>query len=220
MRHARAPLVAIACGAVLAAGCGGSSSESSTATSVPGCRDVAAPRPSHEREKPPRGTVSRQSKLSATVSTSCGSFTIALDAATSPKTVSSFVSLARHRFYDGLSFNRVVPRFLIQGGDPLLNGEGDPGYTVVEPPPPALTYRRGIVAMSKAALQPPGTSGSQFFVVTAPADAGLPPVYALLGRVNGGFATVARIAKLGDRSVGRKGGAPVRPVVIERVRIR
>ena len=73
---------------------------------------------------------------------------------------------------------------MIQGGDPTGTGTGGPGYTVTEPPPQDTTYAKGLVAMAKTAVEPPGASGSQFFVVTAPADAGLPPDYAVLGEVD------------------------------------
>jgi cyclophilin family peptidyl-prolyl cis-trans isomerase len=85
---------------------------------------------------------------------------------------------------------------VIQGGDPLGNGAGGPGYSVDEKPPPNLSYTRGIVAMAKTSAEPPGRSGSQFYIVLAP-DAGLPPEYALLGRVSEGMNVVERIGKLG-----------------------
>jgi peptidyl-prolyl cis-trans isomerase B (cyclophilin B) len=169
--------------------------------------------------KRPRVTVKPGQNLEANVKTSCGSFRIALDTRHAPKTVSSFVYLARHRFYDGLGFHRVVPGFVIQGGDPLGTGLGGPGYTVVERPPVNTTYRRGVVAMAKTAIQPPGASGSQFFVVTAPADAGLPPVYAVLGKVTAGMAAVERIAHLADPRLGPQGGEPRAPVVIDRIAV-
>ena len=90
---------------------------------------------------------------------------------------------------------------MIQGGDPLGTGRGGPGYSVDEPPPSDAEYTRGTVAMAKTAVEPPGRSGSQFFVVTA-ADAGLPPDYALLGEVSSGEDVVDRIAELGDPASG------------------
>jgi peptidyl-prolyl cis-trans isomerase B (cyclophilin B) len=96
-------------------------------------------------------------------------------------------------FFDGLTFHRIVAGFVIQGGDPLGNGQGGPGYQVVEKPPASLKYTRGLVAMAKAGNDPSGASGSQFFVVTA-GDAGLPPDYALVGRVTRGMSTVNRIS--------------------------
>ena len=75
---------------------------------------------------------------------------------------------------------------MIQGGDPLGTGTGGPGYSVDEKPPANLAYTKGIVAMAKSSAEPPGRSGSQFFVVTG-ADAGLPPEYALVGKVEQGL---------------------------------
>ena len=153
----------------------------------------------------------------AAVDTSCGSFEIALDARDSPKTVSSFVYLAREGLYDDTTFHRIVPGFVIQGGDPLGTGRGGPGYSVDEPPPSNAEYTRGTVAMAKTAIEPPGRSGSQFFVVTA-ADAGLPPEYALLGEVSSGEDVVDRIAKLGDPASG-DAGTPLATVVIRKITV-
>ena len=86
---------------------------------------------------------------------------------------------------------------MIQGGDPTETGDGGPGYTVTERPPPSTQYTHGTVAMAKTAVAPPGQSGSQFFVVVA-TDAGLPPNYAVVGRVSSGWDVVSRIASLGD----------------------
>ena len=133
----------------------------------------------------------------ATVQTSHGEFTIELDAASSPKAVESFVELARTGFFDGTVFHRIVPGFVIQGGDPTGTGTGGPGYTTVDPPAAGTTYPQGVVAMAKKATDPPGTAGSQFFVVTAD-DAGLPPEYAVIGTVSEGLDVVMRIGELGD----------------------
>ncbi|MGN6558198.1 MAG: peptidylprolyl isomerase, partial [Solirubrobacterales bacterium] len=105
------------------------------------------------------------------------------------------------------------PGFVIQGGDPTGTGEGGPGYTVEEKPPSNLAYTKGVVAMAKTAAEPPGSSGSQFFVVTAP-DAGLPPEYALVGKVSKGFPAVTRIEKLGGAEE-----KPKQTVLIEEVTI-
>jgi peptidyl-prolyl cis-trans isomerase B (cyclophilin B) len=212
--------------AVLLAGCGGSGagSGSTGAGELPaGCRSVAEPQPTHVELSRPPLTVSRTATLTADVATSCGSFRISLDAARQPKTVSSFAYLARRGFYDGLTFHKIVPRFVIQGGDPLGDGTGGPGYHVVERPPPDTAYRRGTVAMAKTSVEPPGESGSQLFIVTAPADAGLPPVYAVLGRVTSGMSTVDRIATVPTRGRPRSAdpaaAEPRYPVVIERITI-
>jgi cyclophilin family peptidyl-prolyl cis-trans isomerase len=133
----------------------------------------------------------------ATVQTSHGEFTIELDAEASPRAVESFLDLARRGFFDGTVFHRIVPGFVIQGGDPTGTGTGGPGYSTVDPPAASTTYSQGVVAMAKKADDAPGTAGSQFFVVTAD-DAGLPPEYAVIGTVTEGLDVVMRIGELGD----------------------
>jgi cyclophilin family peptidyl-prolyl cis-trans isomerase len=173
---------------------------------------VAQPAPKQVQLSRPTATLN--GPATATVRTSCGSFAIALDVQRAPKTASSFAYLARQGVYDDTFFHRIVPGFVIQGGDPTGTGSGGPGYFIDERPPRALSYTRGIVAMAKSAAEPPGRSGSQFFVVTVP-DAGLTPDYALVGRVSSGFDVVQRIEQLGTAS-----GAPKAPVVIRRVTVR
>jgi peptidyl-prolyl cis-trans isomerase B (cyclophilin B) len=150
----------------------------------------------------------------AVVTTSEGAFTIQLDAKDSPNTVGSFEQLARKGFFDGTIFHRIVPGFVIQGGDPTGKGTGGPGYTTTDAPPSDARYTHGVVAMAKTADEPAGTSGSQFFVVTG-ADAGLPPDYALLGRVVKGIAIVDRIGKLGDPQTEQ----PTKRVVVRHIAI-
>ena len=102
---------------------------------------------------------------------------------------------------------------MIQGGDPTGTGTGGPGYQTVDVPPGDAAYTEGVVAMAKAGNEPPGASGSQFFVVTAP-DAGLPPDYAIVGTVTEGMETVSAIEALGAGD-----GPPSQPVVIEKVTV-
>jgi len=146
--------------------------------------------------------------------TNFGRFDIRLDVKDSPCTTSSFAALVRKGFFDGTRFHRIVPGFVIQGGDPTGTGKGGPGYTVQDVPPADATYTKGVVAMAKTGAEPSGTSGSQFFVVTA-ADAGLPPQYALLGTVTKGLRVVDRIGKLGNPATER----PTRKVVIQRMTV-
>jgi cyclophilin family peptidyl-prolyl cis-trans isomerase len=195
------------------AGCGGGGGDNDTTTSeLPaGCTKVQAPPP--EEVHLSRPTTTLQGPATATVATNCGSFTIGLDTARSPKTASSFAYLARQGVYNDTLFHRIVPGFVIQGGDPTGTGSGGPGYSVDEPPPRNLSYTQGIVAMAKTQAEPPGRSGSQFFVVTVP-DAGLTPDYALVGKVASGLDVVQRIEQLGTAS-----GTPKSPVVIQRVTI-
>lgn len=189
-------------------------SSSTAEASANGCKKVEAPQPKHVSFKAPKQVLKPGEEATAVVKTSCGTFEIALDTKRAPKTANSFAFLAEEGFYDDLTFHRVVPGFVIQGGDPEGTGTGGPGYTVTEKPPANLAYTKGIVAMAKSEADPPGRSGSQFFVVTAP-DAGLPPEYALAGKVSKGFDAVSRIEKLG-------GGPEERPkqtVLIEEVTI-
>jgi peptidyl-prolyl cis-trans isomerase B (cyclophilin B) len=131
------------------------------------------------------------------VLTNFGSFDIRLAVGTSPCTTSSFAALVRKRFFDGTRFHRIVPGFVIQGGDPTATGRGGPGYSVRDVPPRDSLYTEGVVAMAKSAAEPPGTSGSQFFVVTA-ANSGLLPDYAILGVVTKGLRVVEKIGRLGN----------------------
>jgi len=148
-----------------------------------------------------------------TLKTNQGTFAFDLDVKSSPKTTASFAALVRKGFFDGLTFHRIVPGFVIQGGDPNGDGTGGPGYTTVDPPPAGAKYTKGVVAMAKTQTEPPGTAGSQFFVVTG-ADIGLPPDYALLGNVSSGMDVVDRIGRLGDPS--DPNGVPTKRVVIEK----
>lgn len=182
-----------------------------------GCKQVERPepRPPEDRQAP-RKPLEKGKTYEATVRTSCGEFSFELDVEAAPKTSASFVALAENDFYDGLSFHRIVPGFVIQGGDPEGTGEGGPGYQTVDAPPSDAGYGRGVVAMAKASNEDPGTAGSQFFVVTAE-DAGLPPDYAILGKVTDGLDVVERIGALGDPS--DQAGAPTQTVTIEDIAV-
>jgi peptidyl-prolyl cis-trans isomerase B (cyclophilin B) len=183
-----------------------------------GCKEVPAPEPKPDGgAKKPRGRLDPGASYVVTLRTSCGAIGIRLDQKTSPKTAASFANLARTGFYDGTVFHRIVPGFVIQGGDPTGTGTGGPGYSTRDTPPRDAAYVKGTVAMAKTEVEPPGTAGSQFYIVTAP-DAGLPPEYALLGEVVEGQAVVDEIGELGDPASGGA-GAPLQPVVIERAKV-
>jgi len=207
---------AIVAGVLISQGGGSGDSGSSTVSTkagADGCKEVEAPEPKTVSFKAPKQVLKQGESATAVVKTSCGTFKIALDTTRAPKTANSFAFLAEEGFYDDLTFHRIVPGFVIQGGDPEGTGTGGPGYSVDEKPPANLSYTKGIVAMAKSSAEPPGRSGSQFYVVTAP-DAGLPPEYALVGKVSQGFEVVKRIE--GVPTVGEK---PKQPVLIEEVTV-
>jgi peptidyl-prolyl cis-trans isomerase B (cyclophilin B) len=208
-------LITVGVVAAILIGRSGGDDDSSTSASAAGCEEVEAPKPKQVSLEAPKQTVQEGEKLTAVMATSCGTFEIALDTDRAPKTVNSFVYLSEEGFYDGLGFHRVAPGFVIQGGDPLGTGVGGPGYTVDEKPPPNLSYTKGTVAMAKSSADPPGRSGSQFYVVTG-ADAALPPEYALVGKVSEGFDVVARIDKLGTPQEKPKQTVLIEEVTIER----
>jgi peptidyl-prolyl cis-trans isomerase B (cyclophilin B) len=181
---------------LLIAGCGGGNGDGSGGAKS-STRCEVTPEVS---ENPPDITPLEEGKAyRLVVKTNKGAFAIALDTKTSPCTTASIVQLANKGFFNGTIFHRIVPGFVIQGGDPTGTGSGGPGYKTVDTPPETARYTKGVVAMAKTMDEAPGTSGSQFFVVTG-ADAGLPPDYAILGKVVEGLDVVERIGKLGNAS--------------------
>ncbi|HEV2712922.1 MAG TPA: peptidylprolyl isomerase, partial [Gaiellaceae bacterium] len=142
--------------------------------------------------------------------TTRGRFTVEIDEQLAPCNGSSMLQLAQDGFFDGIAFHRIVPGFVIQAGQSAQTADGGPGYTTIDPPPRNTRYRKGIVAMAKTATDPPGTGGSQFFIVTG-TDVMLPPDYAPIGRVVKGTAVVDKIGKLGDVTT----QAPTQRIVIK-----
>jgi peptidyl-prolyl cis-trans isomerase B (cyclophilin B) len=211
---------------VLVTGCGssddgGSTQAQTTTTADSGpCKAVEAPAPKPEQHlRKPTLKLDPSKRWDVTMRTNCGSFTIRLDAAGSPKTAASFASLTKQGFYDDLTFHRIAQGFVVQGGDPQGTGSGGPGYTVVEKPPAKAKYWHGVVAMAKSATEPDGASGSQFFIVTAQ-DAQLPPQYALLGRVVRGLEVADTIGILPlQAGTASTDGPPAEPVVIESAKL-
>jgi peptidyl-prolyl cis-trans isomerase B (cyclophilin B) len=231
-RPALATLAAVV--AVAGSGCGKSSSTTSNATkstaSTPAKTSAGGSGGACTPAKPtnkgvqhiPKPTTLLPADKPATLvmQTNCGEIDIALDVKRARRTASSVAYLVRKGFYDGLSFHRIAKQptggdFVIQGGDPTGTGNGGPGYSVREKPPGGLRYTRGIVAMAKTEIEPAGTSGSQFFIVTAE-DAGLPADYALLGKVTTGDDVVSKIASVPTDSTEH----PTQPIVITKATIR
>jgi peptidyl-prolyl cis-trans isomerase B (cyclophilin B) len=208
MRSGLAVLVLLA--VCSAAACGGSKSASSTS----GCETVTKP---HARKpkivEPPQTKLDDTRTYSLRFRTSCGTFAVRLDTKLAPNTSASLVKLVRAGFYDDTIFHRIVPQFVVQGGDPTQTGGGGPGYWMLDRPPPTARYVKGTVAMAKTSQEPAGFAGSQFFVVTA-GDAGLPPEYAIVGKVSYGMNVVEQIGTFGSPS-----GAPTKTVVIRKATV-
>jgi len=208
----RAAAIALALLVLVAAGCGGSSGSGTTEASG-GCESVDAPAPRENGDgTPPTERLDPEQTWTLTFDTSCGTFVVTLDLESAPATAASLVSLAKSGFYDDTVFHRIVPGFVIQGGDPTQTGTGGPGYSTRDVPKANATYGAGVMAMAKTTDEPPGTAGSQFFVVIGD-DVSLPPEYAVVGKVTEGMDVVDRIGELGDPATEQ----PLQPVVIHSV---
>jgi cyclophilin family peptidyl-prolyl cis-trans isomerase len=147
----------------------------------------------------------------ATLHTNHGAIAIELFDEDAPKTVDNFLKLARDGFYDGVTFHRVIPDFMIQGGDPTGTGSGGPGYTF-EDEFNDHPVARGALAMANAG---PNTNGSQFFIVTAEATPWLDGKHTVFGRVTSGVDVVDAISSV-ETDAGDK---PREPVTIDRVEV-
>lgn len=168
-------------------------------------------------DKEPAMTIDPAKKYTATMDTSCGKIVMDLDAKGAPKTVNSFVFLAREKFFDGLTFHRVVKDFVIQGGDPKGDGTGGPGYTLAEEPPKD-GYKIGSLAMAKT--QAPNSTGSQFFIVTGPRGPeilGASPTYSRFGMVTQGLEVAQKMETFLPE--GKDDSAPSRPLYVFEVEI-
>jgi cyclophilin family peptidyl-prolyl cis-trans isomerase len=148
---------------------------------------------------------------SATLHTSEGPIELELHSGDAPKTVDNFVKLARDGFYEGVVFHRVIPDFMIQGGDPTGTGTGGPGYQF-EDEFNEHAVERGALAMANAG---PNTNGSQFFIVTVESAPWLDGKHTVFGRVTSGMDVVDRISQV-DRDANDR---PREPVTIERVEL-
>jgi len=172
--------------------------------------DGSSPQRRSFKGEPPM-SIDTAKRYTATMVTSKGTMTIALDALAAPRTVNSFVFLARYHYFDGIVFHRVIPGFVLQGGDPTGTGTGGPGYKFADELPLPGRYELGSLAMANAG---PDTNGSQFFVISGPDGMRLPPSYSLFGKVVSGLDVVATIDGLGSRS-----GKPTEKVTITSVTI-
>jgi len=205
--------------AILAlAGCGGGKG-GTTEQAQQGTTTAGGCTPAQTHVHPNGGYQNKHLKLDPAktyklvLETNCGSFTITLNQKLAPNATDSLVSLAQRGFFNDTFFHRIVPGFVIQGGDPTGQGTGGPGYETHDRVPKTAAYVHGVVAMAKTNVEPAGTAGSQFFVVTGQ-NANLPPDYAIVGKVTQGLDVVDRIGALGDVNE-----HPTQNVVISKVKV-
>jgi peptidylprolyl isomerase len=170
----------------------------------------SSPRTTTFDGRPPM-IVDAAKRYTAQMATSKGEMTIALDPIGAPVTTNNFVFLARWHYFDGIAFHRVIPGFVLQGGDPTGTGTGGPGYRFNDELPKPGRYELGSLAMANAG---PDTNGSQFFIISGPQGVALPPKYSLFGKVVGGLDVIATIEAIGTPS-----GKPTERVVIESVTV-
>ena len=138
-------------------------------------------------KQPPPMCIDASKRYTATMDTSMGPLTIALDPVAAPVTVNNFVVLARYHYYDGTTFHRIIGGFVCQGGDPEGTGRGGPGYRFGDELPKPGRYEIGSLAMANAG---PDTNGSQIFIISGPQGTRLPPQYSLFGKVVQGLDVV------------------------------
>jgi cyclophilin family peptidyl-prolyl cis-trans isomerase len=197
-------LLALAAGVALLAGCGGNPDPVNNVTSC----DVEVSDPSRARDVTP---LDADKTYKIRFETTHGDFTIEMNAERSPCNSGSMMQLAKDGFYNGITIHRIVPDFVVQAGNSSKTADGGPGYTTIDPPLPDTQYRKGDVAMAKAMTEPPGTGGSEFFIVTG-TDLQLPSDYAPVGRVVEGMDVVEKIGRLGNAETQQ----PTEKIVIER----
>ncbi len=174
-------------------GCGSGDSPNHASSSSEADSSHSARRP-HVAEPLKESIVEPAKAYTARLSTECGDIIVALLADDSPYTVSNFIHLANLGFYDGLTFHKVIPGFVIQAGDPAGTGEGGPGYVFADEAN-SETHLRGVVSMANQGL--PGTNGSQFFICLADLPM-LDGRHTIFGRVTEGMEIVDQLES-GDR---------------------
>jgi peptidyl-prolyl cis-trans isomerase B (cyclophilin B) len=182
------------------------------ASSSAGCSSTkpAAAGKSKPSFKKPATVLAKGKRYAVMMNTTCGTIRIVLDRKLGGPIPNSIAFLATKRFFDGLTFHRVVADFILQGGDPKGDGTGGPGYQVVGAPPSGYRYKVGDFAMAKTGVAPAGASGSQFFVISGRNGTSLPPDYGLLGHATdaASLATIKRIAALATLACGDQQGCP------------
>ena len=189
---------------VLLTGCGGNPDPSANVTSC----EVDVVDPARAVELTP---LDPGKTYTIRFETTHGNFTVELDPEQSPCNGASLIHLANEGFFNGTTIHRIVPNFVIQAGRSDKTPDGGPGYSTIDPPLTETQYTKGVVAMAKATPEPPGTGGSEFFIVTGD-DLGLPPDYAVVGRISEGMDVVDKIGKLGNTET----QLPTEKIVIKR----
>jgi peptidyl-prolyl cis-trans isomerase B (cyclophilin B) len=202
-------------GALLAAAISASPAQAQSAAGCSSTKPAAAgnSRPSYKK---PATVLAKNTRYAIVMLTSCGPIRIVLDRRLGGPIPNSIAFLATKHFFDGLTFHRVVAGFVLQGGDPRGDGTGGPGYQVVGALPRSYHYKLGDVAMAKTQNDPPGASGSQFFVISGPQGTQLAPDYGLLGHAAdpASLTTIKRIAALATTACGRSDCPPSKKVWI------
>jgi cyclophilin family peptidyl-prolyl cis-trans isomerase len=230
IRRAPAALAALAM-AVAVAACSSSGGGASTPSAQSQPPETAAPGTSAPAASAPAESASAQSAgaqgedcptaapdplpagetREVTIETDLGNIVMDVESDLGPLAAGNFVALAECGFYDGVVFHRIMPGFVIQGGDPTGTGSGGPGYEFPNDPV-SVAYDRGVVAMANAGRD---TNGSQFFIVLD--EAGLPPDYSVFGRVTSGMEVADEIAA--GPSTGGQAGQALEPVTMNRVTV-
>jgi len=169
--------------------------------------------PMTKYSSPPEMTIDPSASYTAVISTYLGPMTLELFAEAAPKTVNNFVFLAQEGFYDGLIFHRVIPGFMIQGGDPTGTGTSGPGYKFEDEIVSSLVFdSKGILAMANSG---PNTNGSQFFITVVPTPH-LNGAHTVFGKITEGQDVADAISKVTATS----GNRPVQNVVIQSIEIK
>ncbi|MEO9181703.1 MAG: peptidylprolyl isomerase, partial [Acidimicrobiales bacterium] len=159
--------------------------------------------------KAPAMTIDKAKTYTANFTTTAGDFAVRLDAATAPITTNNFVFLAQHKFYNCVIFHRVIPGFMIQGGDPSGTGTNGPGYTISDEYPKTGNPTYPLYSIAMANTGSPNTGGSQFFIVTGTLGETLSNKYSLFGQVVSGQAVVKTIQNEGNPSQASNGSPPI-----------
>ncbi len=194
---------------------GGNTTDKTTGDDACPKADGTSP-PKTQFSAPPPMCIDASRTYTAEINTNKGIITVALDPEAAPLAVNNFVVLARNHFFDGLNFHRVVPGFVLQGGDPKGDGTGSPGYTFDDELPQPGQYKVGSLAMANSG---PDTNGSQFFIISGDQGVALEPNYSLFGQVTAGLDVVSQIDALGTPDNPTR-GQPKEPITMSSVTIK